>query len=161
MVDDIVYAPLDELLEDGKRRVSQVVTPGDVITADAGYMRGHGTFQLGDELIASVAGVVHQVLSSAQSRFSVPMLTAVSPKQVNKLICVRPLRSRYVPEIGDVVVGRITEVGQRRWKVDIHTRLDAVLMLSSVNLPGGCVLSCWILVRSSHKMWSLLAVVGN
>jgi hypothetical protein len=37
--------------------------------------------------------------------------------QVNKLICVRPLRSRYVPEIGDVVVGRITEVGQRRWKV--------------------------------------------
>eukprot|EP00035_Acanthoeca_spectabilis_P034300 m.28278 g.28278 ORF g.28278 m.28278 type:complete len:290 (-) comp6529_c0_seq1:900-1769(-) len=107
---------LDELLEDGKRRVSQVVTPGDVITADAGYMRGHGTFQLGDELIASVAGVVHQV---------------------NKLICVRPLRSRYVPEIGDVVVGRITEVGQRRWKVDIHTRLDAVLMLSSVNLPGG------------------------
>lgn len=58
---------------------------------------------------------------------------------MNKLICVRPLRSRYVPEIGDVVVGRITEVGQRRWKVDVHTRLDAVLLLSSVNLPGGLV----------------------
>lgn len=60
-------------------------------------------------------------------------------QQVNKLICVQPLRSRYVPEIGDVVLGRVTEVGQRRWKVDLQTRLDAVLMLSSVNLPGGAL----------------------
>ena len=28
-------------------------------------------------------------------------------------------------EIGDVVVGRITEVQQKRWKVDINCRLDA------------------------------------
>lgn len=40
-------------------------------------------------------------------------------------------------EVGDVVVGRITEVGQKRWKVDLNSRQDAVLMLSSVNLPGG------------------------
>ena len=40
-------------------------------------------------------------------------------------------------EIGDVVVGRITEVQQKRWKVDINARLDGVLQLSSVNLPGG------------------------
>ena len=25
----------------------------------------------------------------------------------------------------------------RRWKVDTHSKLDSVLMLSSVNLPGG------------------------
>ena len=35
------------------------------------------------------------------------------------------------------MVGRITEVAQKRWKVDIHTRLDSVLLLSAVNLPGG------------------------
>ena len=35
------------------------------------------------------------------------------------------------------LVPRIVEVQQRRWKVDINSRLDAVLMLSSVNLPGG------------------------
>ncbi len=28
-------------------------------------------------------------------------------------------------EIGDVVVGRVTEVQQKRWKVDINCRLDA------------------------------------
>jgi len=35
------------------------------------------------------------------------------------------------------VIGRITEVGQKRWRVDINSRQDGILMLSSVNLPGG------------------------
>jgi len=28
-------------------------------------------------------------------------------------------------------------VGPRRWKVELNARLDGILMLSSVNLPGG------------------------
>ncbi|KAK7895647.1 hypothetical protein WMY93_020972 [Mugilogobius chulae] len=40
-------------------------------------------------------------------------------------------------EVGDVVVGRITEVQQKRWKVETNSRLDSVLLLSAVNLPGG------------------------
>ena len=39
--------------------------------------------------------------------------------------------SRYNGEIGDVVVGRVVEVQQKRWKVDIQSRLDGVLLLSS------------------------------
>jgi len=39
--------------------------------------------------------------------------------------------------VGDLLVGRITEVQPRRWKADANSRQDAVLMLSSVNLPGG------------------------
>ena len=87
-----------------------------------------------EEVIASVAGTV---------------------ERVNKLVTVRAIRSRYNPEVGDLVVGRITEanskivlffkkilktvsqVQPRRWKVDAYSRQDAVLMLSSVNLPGG------------------------
>ncbi|KXJ29635.1 exosome complex component RRP4 [Exaiptasia diaphana] len=93
-----------------------IVSPGDVISEDLGYMRGHGTFVQDDKLIASVSGIV---------------------ERVNKLICVRPFNTRYNGEIGDVVVGRITEVGQKRWKVETFSRLDSVLLLSSVNLPGG------------------------
>lgn len=78
--------------------------------------RGHGTFTEDDSLKSSVAGVM---------------------QKVNKLICIRPLKSRYVGEIGDVVVGRVLEVQQRRWKVETNSRLDSVLQLSSVNLPGG------------------------
>ncbi|KAI8051013.1 hypothetical protein BDF22DRAFT_694393 [Syncephalis plumigaleata] len=95
---------------------STFVTPAQVVTSDTSFMRGHGTYQEGNDIVSAVAGVV---------------------EQVNKLITVRPLRARYAGEIGDVVVGRITEVGQRRWKVDVNARQDGVLLLSSVNLPGG------------------------
>ena len=57
-------------------------------------------------------------------------------QQVNKLISVQPIKNRYDGEVGDVVVGRITEVQQKRWKVDTNSRLDSVLLLSSVDLPG-------------------------
>ncbi|OXB73514.1 UNVERIFIED_CONTAM: hypothetical protein H355_012481 [Colinus virginianus] len=65
-----------------------LVVPGDTITTDTGYMRGHGTYVVEDRLVASVAGAV---------------------ERVNKLVCVTPLK----------------------------TRLDSVLLLSSMNLPGG------------------------
>ncbi|XP_028176625.1 exosome complex component RRP4 [Ostrinia nubilalis] len=91
-------------------------TPGEVITGMQDFMRGHGTYAEDDSLKASVAGVM---------------------QKVNKLICIRPLKSRYVGEIGDVVVGRVLEVQQRRWKIETNSRLDSVLQLSAVNLPGG------------------------
>uniref|UniRef100_A0A8C5FFE4 Exosome component 2 n=1 Tax=Gadus morhua TaxID=8049 RepID=A0A8C5FFE4_GADMO len=93
-----------------------LVVPGDVITTDTGFMRGHGTYLDDDNLTASVAGEV---------------------ERVDKLICVKPLKTRFNGEVGDVVVGRITEVQQKRWKVETNSRLDSVLLLSSVNLPGG------------------------
>ena len=43
---------------------------------------------------------------------------------------------RYVGQTGDVIVGRVKEVGNKRWKLDISGPQDGVLMLSSVNLPG-------------------------
>ncbi|XP_016928060.1 exosome complex component RRP4 [Drosophila suzukii] len=93
-----------------------VYTPGEVLMPEAGFMRGHGTFVEDENIKASVAGVI---------------------QKVNKLISVRPLKSRYVGEIGDVVVARVCEVQQKRWRVDTNSRLDSVLLLSSVNLPGG------------------------
>ena len=49
--------------------------------------------------------------------------------------------TRYVGEVGDVVIGRITQVGNKRWKVDAHAMLDSALLLSCVNLPGGELVS--------------------
>lgn len=39
------------------------------------------------------------------------------------------------------MIGRIIEVQQRRWKVETHAKLDSSLLLSSVNLPGGELVS--------------------
>lgn len=47
------------------------------------------------------------------------------------------LFARYVAETGDVVVGRVTETAQKKWKVDLNGRQDAQLMLSAINLAGG------------------------
>lgn len=104
------------LLSQNENRIPRLFTPGEVVTAQQGFMKGHGTYVEGEEIKASVAGVM---------------------EQVNKLISIKPLKSRYVGEIGDVVVARITEVQQKRWKVNTNSRLDSILLLSSVNLPGG------------------------
>ncbi|VDD90039.1 unnamed protein product [Enterobius vermicularis] len=102
----------------GEEKVTEdrVVVPGASVSSSVNFMRGHGTYLEGSQLLASVAGAVYQV---------------------NKLIFVQPLKSRYNGEIGDVVVGRIVEVQQKRWKVETNSRLYSTLMLSSVNLPGG------------------------
>lgn len=57
--------------------------------------------------------------------------------KTNKLLSIRPLRARYTPEIGDLVVGRVVEVQTKRWKVDLSAPLLAHLPLSAINLPGG------------------------
>jgi len=55
---------------------------------------------------------------------------------VGKLVFVKPLRARYRAEVGDVVVGRVAEVRDKRWKVELRARQEGVLMLSAVSLPG-------------------------
>lgn len=93
------------------------VSPGDVVHDDPGLMRGHGTYARGDgAIVASLAGVV---------------------TRVSKLVSVQPLRARYTGDVGDVVVGRVIEVGPKRWRIQVGSRQDAVLLLSSINLPGG------------------------
>ena len=62
---------------------------------------------------------------------------AGSIERINKLITVRPAKTRYNGEVGDIVVGRIIDVQQKLWKVDCGTRLHSNLNLAAVNLPGG------------------------
>ncbi|KAK4239928.1 hypothetical protein C8A03DRAFT_42470 [Achaetomium macrosporum] len=95
-----------------------IVTPGELITDDPQWMRGHGTYVTPGtpSIISSVAGTI---------------------SRTNKLLSVRPLRARYTPEVGDLVVGRIVEVQAKRWRVDVGSTQLAALPLSAINLPGG------------------------
>ncbi|KAL0942215.1 Exosome complex component rrp4 [Colletotrichum truncatum] len=110
----------------------EIVTPGEIITDDPQWLscyisaeiltdkldRGHGTYVTPSttEIVSSVAGTV---------------------TRTNKLLSVRPLRARYTPEIGDLVVGRIVEVQAKRWRVDVGSSQLAILQISAINLPGG------------------------
>ncbi|KIV96139.1 hypothetical protein PV10_00043 [Exophiala mesophila] len=96
----------------------QIALPGEIITEETQWMRGHGTYmtEYSSTITATLAGPL---------------------RKTNKLLSVAPLRARYNPEIGDLVVGRIVEVQKNRWKVDVAAPLLAQLPLSSINLPGG------------------------
>lgn len=97
---------------DGK----SIVTPGELITDDPTWMRGHGTYYLDDFTFSSVAGCI---------------------SKVNKLLSVQPFMGKYQPETGDHVIGRIIGTNNKRWKVEIGAEHSGVLMLGAVNLPGG------------------------
>ncbi|KAK0526759.1 Exosome complex component rrp4 [Tilletia horrida] len=122
------FAYMDEQGDGASAQRQRIATTGQPLASSSSFMRGHGAFldqvRTGSNttstpaIVSSLCGTVH--------------LT-------NRLISVRPTRARYAPEVGDLVVARITDVhpGARRWKCDIRSRLDANLLLSSVNLPGG------------------------
>lgn len=100
------------------RSRSAIVTPGEPITSSPTWMRGHGTYipPHSSTITSTVAGHLHKT---------------------NKLLSVQPLRARYTPEIGDLVVGRIVSVQTKKWTVDISAPMLASLPLSAINLPGG------------------------
>jgi len=116
---------LDTSTTDHAARPSKtIITPGEVITSDPQWMRGHGTYTNDSSSSADLAPVIRSTLAGTLQK-------------TNKLLSVVPLRARYTPEIGDLVIGRIVEVQSRRWKVDVAGALTAALPLSSINLPGG------------------------
>lgn len=49
----------------------------------------------------------------------------------NKLIIVNPLKSKYTPQVGDIVVGRVLEISNKRWKIDINASAAAYLNLNA------------------------------
>ncbi|KAL8152186.1 hypothetical protein V2J09_009946 [Rumex salicifolius] len=101
-----------------KSNSNTVVAVGDSIPVNLedAILKGHGTVELDGQLVATTCGVI---------------------ERVNKLVYVRSLRSRYKPETGDIVVGRVIEVSQKSWRIEINSNQDAVLMLSSINMPDG------------------------
>lgn len=108
-----------EFIDETEELERRIVVPGDLVTSEPAFMRGHGTFlNSKNQLLSSVAGRV---------------------AQINKLISVHAPRAKFVGETGDVVVGRIIEVqvGQRRWRVETGARMDSILLLNHINLPGG------------------------
>mmetsp|Transcript_17736 Transcript_17736/g.21530 ORF Transcript_17736/g.21530 Transcript_17736/m.21530 type:complete len:313 (+) Transcript_17736:99-1037(+) len=133
------------------RRVT--VMPGEIITTEDGFLRGHGTY-----ILKSASSLLTSQISGSElkegdavgkdeeeSEYDGPegqsLVSSVAGTvlRVNKLITVQPRKSRYSGDVGDIVVGRIIEVGNKRWKVDINARQSATLLLGSINLPGGAL----------------------
>lgn len=103
---------------------TKLATPGQVLGSLSTYMRGHGT-----HLVTSSPSNPSQIASSLTGRI---ILT-------NRLLSLQPFFTRYTPETGDLVLGKVLSVlpGARRWKIDIASSSNSNLALSAINLPGG------------------------
>lgn len=88
----------------------QLVTPGELL-AEGEYLAGENTYLEDKKVYAARIG-----------------LADVDNKRVN----VVALRAFYVPKMGDIVIGTITEVGFNGWSVDIDAPYTALLRASDV-----------------------------
>lgn len=94
---------------------SRLVLPGEIILQSAeGYMPGIGVIVRDGRIVSTVRGTV---------------------SQESQYISVKPITSIYSPHVGDIVVGRISQVLKQRWKVQIGCSVSADLRLSSIYLP--------------------------
>lgn len=96
------------------------VWPGEHLQYTDECLEGHGIYKEvaennEDLFIASVCGSV---------------------KQVDRLITVETETYWYNPCIGDVVVGKITGIANKRWYIEMNTRQSAVLLLNAIDLIG-------------------------
>ena len=83
----------------------ELVIPGQIL-ADDEYYSGRGTFKEDGKVCSSLLGRV---------------------SLRNKKIRVVPLKSKYVPKKGDVVIGKIKDVRFSMWDVDINSPYSGIL----------------------------------
>ena len=86
----------------------QIVLPGDLIATNP-KVAGFGTYVENGKVYSKILGLLDKTETSVR---------------------VIPLKGRYIPSIGDVVVGIVREVSGNGWSVDIYSPYQAFLPLS-------------------------------
>ena len=87
-----------------------LVVPGELLAEDD-YYSGRGTFEEDGKVCSKLLGLV---------------------SLRNKKISVIPLKSKYLPKKGDVVIGKIDDVRFSMWGVDINSPYSGILPASEV-----------------------------
>lgn len=95
---------------DSKESVREVVVPGELL-AISSKKAGIGTYSEGGKIFASQLGI-----------------KTVRPDSIS----VVPLAGQYIPVTGDLVVGKIVDVGASNWLVDINSPYPSPLHVNEV-----------------------------
>lgn len=76
----------------------EIVVPGQILASGMGFVPAGGIYRDGEKIISQYTGAV---------------------SVANRVIKVIPLRGRYAPKRGDIVIGKIIDVSFSNWFVDI------------------------------------------
>jgi len=86
----------------------KIVLPGDLLSTNP-RLAGYGTYVEGDKVYARILGLFEQTDNS---------------------IRVIPLKGKYIPSLGDTIIGIVREVVANGWNVDINSPYQAFLPVS-------------------------------
>lgn len=90
-------------------RKGSIVAPGDVV-AEGTYKAGNGIVKIGNKYISLYMGI-----------FDI---------DIDNTLHVIPFKNIYIPNVGDIVIGKIRDVGVTSWLVDINSPYPGVLLVS-------------------------------
>ncbi len=83
----------------------RIVLPGDFLSSNP-KVAGYGTYVEGDKVYAKILGLFDETDNS---------------------IRVIPLKGKYVPSVGDTIIGIVREVSANGWTLDINSPYQAFL----------------------------------
>ena len=90
----------------------QIVVPGSELAEGMDYLPGDYVFRDGEKLVSMRLGIV---------------------SIAGRLVKLVPLSGSYLPNRGDVVIGRVSSVGISGWRVDIGWAFEANLNLKDAS----------------------------
>lgn len=90
-------------------KVRQIILPGEFIVDRDGRKLGRGVYREGSKVFAKVLGI---------------------PNVGTNEVSVIPLSGIYMPSVGDLVIGTISEVELNGWLVDINSPYKAFMHVS-------------------------------
>lgn len=100
-----------------------IVAPGQIVAKGMEYLPSHGTFRLGENIMANRLGVVNLD---------------------GKVIKTIPLAGRYMPRKNDVVIGRVFDITTAGWRVEMNGPYGAMIPVKDGSfefIPRGADLS--------------------
>jgi len=99
---------------DGKLMVKakDIVVPGEVLAVGMGYLPSKGTYRDGENIVAAKLGLV---------------------QIEGKVLKLVTMSGRYVPKVGDVIIGQIIDVMMSGWRISTNTAYSAVLSMAEAS----------------------------
>lgn len=85
-----------------------IAVPGEVLAEGMEYLPSQGTYRHGDVIRAAMLGLV---------------------RVEGKILKLIPLSGRYMPKVGDIVVGQVDDILMSGWRINMNCAYSAVLPL--------------------------------
>ena len=111
--DEEIHKKMQQNKNDDESEIREIVLPGDFLGTSDQYraFASRGTYQYGKNIYSNRIGVFR--------------------KYKNQMFVV-PLRGPYIPQVGDLIIGKVINVSFTSWLVDIRSGYTGILQATVV-----------------------------